>query len=61
MKIYISGPITGVCNYKKRFVTAENDLHELGHVALNPAMLPFGLTEAEYMRVLYGEDCHADH
>ena len=43
MKIYIAGPITGVSNYKETFAKAERELIKMGHVVLNPAVLPEGL------------------
>lgn len=37
MKIYISGGITGVPDYKKRFSEAEDSLKSLGYEVFNPA------------------------
>lgn len=36
MKIYISGGITGVKNYKERFARAAAIIEEKGHEAINP-------------------------
>lgn len=50
--IYLSGPITEDPDYKKKFNDAEFLLSgRLGHKVLNPAVLPQGLTEAQYMRI----------
>ena len=53
MKIYISGKITGDPNYKMKFRMAEKHIQEMYPLAviLNPALLPEGLTRAEYMRI----------
>lgn len=37
MKIYISGPIEGQCNYVERFAAAEELLREGGYDVVNPA------------------------
>lgn len=53
MKIYISGPITGVKDYMKHFDAAEKKLKAEGHKVVNPARvnaaLPEGTTHKEYM------------
>ena len=53
MKIYISGPITGVDGYMERFNRAEEALKAEGHTVVNPAKvnsaLPEGTTHEEYM------------
>ncbi|MDV1094994.1 DUF4406 domain-containing protein (plasmid) [Raoultella ornithinolytica] len=52
MKIYIAGPMTGVdaCN-RPAFDTEAFRLTADGHTVLNPAMLPDGLTQPEYMDI----------
>lgn len=40
MKVYISGPITGVKDYRKKFQQAEEYLKSLGHDVFNPCCLP---------------------
>lgn len=40
MRIYISGPITGVAGYRKAFSEAAALLQERGHSPLDPAALP---------------------
>lgn len=47
----IAGKITGNENYKAEFAEAEEKLRELGHIPLNPAVLPEGLEKADYMRI----------
>ena len=49
MKIYISGPITGVDDYRKIFGEAEKALIKDGHVVLNPAILPDGFSQMDIM------------
>ena len=51
MKIYIAGKITGDNEYKAKFAAAAKNLQAAGHVVLNPATLPAGLTDADYMRI----------
>ena len=51
MKVYIAGKITGNENYKAEFAEAEEKLRDLGHIPLNPAVLPEGLEKADYMRI----------
>lgn len=36
MKLYISGPITGVPNYQENFIKAETILKQAGHEVINP-------------------------
>ncbi len=51
MKIYIAGKITGDRKYRAKFREAAKTLEALGHVVLNPAILPAGLEERDYMRI----------
>ena len=53
MKIYISGPMTGLSEYNKpAFMNAERRIRKAGHEPVNPAALPHdhGHTWEEYMR-----------
>lgn len=51
-KVYISGPITGnMENYKSEFGKAEQMIIDAGCIPLNPAKLPLGLRERDYMRI----------
>jgi len=51
MKIYIAGKITGDRRYKTKFREAAKSLEALGHVVLNPATLPDGLDDGDYMKI----------
>ena len=51
MKVYIAGKIAGDQRYKVKFREAAKALEAAGHVVLNPATLPDGLTGADYMRI----------
>lgn len=44
MKIYIAGKIAGDRRYRAKFREAAKALEAAGHVVLNPATLPDGLT-----------------
>ncbi|MFL9590475.1 DUF4406 domain-containing protein [Aeromonas schubertii] len=50
MKIFISGPMSGLPNFNRdAFNQQAQRLHSLGHVPLNPAIFPDGLEQHEYM------------
>ena len=51
MKIYIAGRITGNANYREEFDRAEREIRAVGDIPLNPAVLPDGLSPADYMRI----------
>lgn len=51
MKIYIAGKIAGDKRYRAKFREATKALETAGHVVLNPATLPDGLEQADYMRI----------
>lgn len=52
MILYISGPITGVDDFRERFEAAQNALTKaVGHTVINPAVEPLGLTPLDYMRI----------
>lgn len=51
-KIYIAGPISGDKDKNREaFFSMESRLKADGHIVLNPAVLPDGLTEAECMQI----------
>ncbi len=52
MKVYIAGPMSGLpgCN-RQAFNQVAVVLTLGGHVPLNPAVLPDGLTQADYMAI----------
>ena len=50
--IYIAGPMTGYKNFNRdSFNDRESMLTELGYNVLNPATLPNGLTQIQYMSI----------
>lgn len=51
MKIYIAGRIAGDRKYRAKFREAAKAMEGMGHVVLNPATLPDGLTDADYMQI----------
>ena len=51
MILYLSGPITGVPDYKEKFDEAAEQLRGRGYTVLNPASAPLGLTQADNMRI----------
>ena len=51
MKIYIAGKIAGDRRYRAKSREAAKVLEAAGHVVLNPATLPDGLEQADYMRI----------
>jgi len=53
VKVYIAGKITGDPGYRAKFAAAEAALKAAGHIPLNPAVLPDGLEEADYMRIAF--------
>ena len=53
MKIYIAGKITGDPEYRRKFSCAARQVEEFGHIVLNPAELPEGMTPGEYMRICF--------
>ncbi|KAA0547787.1 DUF4406 domain-containing protein [Citrobacter braakii] len=51
-KIYIAGPMTGLPDFNRpAFKAAALDLSLQGNAVLNPATLPDGLSQAEYMDI----------
>lgn len=49
--IFLSGKITGDPNYKAKFNDAQRRLESKGRVVLNPAWMPAGLFNDDYMRM----------
>lgn len=58
--VYISGPITGKKDYVGTFERAEELLNTEGFIALNPARLPEGMTNEQYMRINFAMIDSAD-
>ena len=54
-RIYISGPITGVENYREIFLKKQLELEKLGNEVVNPSLLylimPSSSTWQEYMDI----------
>ena len=50
-KVYISGKIAGDDGYRAKFFKAMSFFAEKGFIVLNPAVLPEGMTAAEYMSI----------
>ena len=58
MKIYIAGKIAGDPDYREKFRRKSQELERGGHIVLNPATLPTGMEQADYMRVCFAMlDC----
>lgn len=56
MKIYIAGRITGDENYKAKFEATKGYLESEGgydDIVLNPAIMPEGMSPADYMRICF--------
>ena len=52
--VYIAGPTTGYENFNRQsFHNVQHQLLMDGDVALNPANLPDGLTQGEYMDICF--------
>ena len=52
MIVYISGPMTGIQDYNHpAFNEAEKKLAKCGYTVLNPATLPIGLKDEDYMPI----------
>lgn len=45
MRVYVAGAMTGKFDYKRYFMEAEEYLKEMGHIVVNPAYLPEGLSD----------------
>ncbi len=57
MRIYLSGGVTGIDNYKEMFAAAEEKLKKAGYRVLNPTKIndnmPEDSTHDEYMHMSY--------
>lgn len=51
MKIYLAGKITGDRDYRAKFAAAAEKITAQGHIVLNPAELPEGMQQQDYMRI----------
>ncbi|WP_337049242.1 DUF4406 domain-containing protein [Serratia fonticola] len=51
-KVYIAGPMTGLPDFNRpAFFAMAESIKVVGGVPLNPAILPDGLSQAEYMDI----------
>lgn len=55
MKVYIAGKITGDYYNKvtDKFLAAEIQLSEAGHLVMRPTCLPLGFNHKDYMHICY--------
>ena len=53
MIIYLAGKINGNPEYRVQFAAAKEELEADGHIVLNPAELPEGMSKAAYMRICF--------
>jgi hypothetical protein len=60
MKLYLSGPITGVNRYRSKFAKFEKQLREMGHTVINPAVETEGLNPADYLLISFARLQAAD-
>ena len=51
MKVYLAGKITGDPGYRAKFQAARERVEWMGHIALDPSVLPEGMETADYMRI----------
>ncbi|EHH4588892.1 DUF4406 domain-containing protein [Escherichia coli] len=52
VRVYIAGPMTGYEDFNRpAFHAAGKALSQEGHTVLNPAVLPDGLMQAQYMDI----------
>ena len=53
MIVYLAGKITGNPEYRKQCAAAKAELEAEGHIVLNPAELPEGMSPDAYMRICF--------
>ena len=53
MIIFISGPITGVDDYKQKFAEVEDKLTKQGHIVLNPTSINPNLPYEDLMQLCF--------
>lgn len=51
MKVYLAGKIAGDRRYRAKFRAAAKNLEAMGYVVLNPATMPDGLADRDYMQI----------
>ena len=50
-RVYLAGKITGDGDYVSKFERAKEKLQREGFIVLNPAVLPSGMSNSDYMRI----------
>lgn len=50
-KIYVAGKITGDPNFSEKFAKATKNLQAEGYAVLNPAIIPKGFSQFDYMQI----------
>lgn len=60
MKVYIAGKISGDADYKTKFAFYAAAEEEMGNIPLSPALLPEGMSQADYMRICFAMIDSAD-
>lgn len=53
MVVFISGPISGVDDYKQKFAEVEDKLTKLGNIVLNPTSINPNLPYEDLMRICF--------
>lgn len=52
LKVFLSGPVPSrLDTYQAEFEEAARIVREAGHLPLNPAALPIGMEQRDYMRI----------
>lgn len=49
--VYLAGAIHNDPNYQQKFARVAGQLKEQGYIVLNPAKLPEGMSQTQYMRI----------
>lgn len=58
--VYLAGPITDVEKYWEPFEETDDALTSMGYQVLNPARLPQGMSDEQYMRICFAMIDSAD-
>ena len=59
MRVYVAGSMTGKFDYKRYFMMAEENLKSMGHIVVNPAYLPEGLSDYYEINKAMIDQCNA--
>lgn len=52
-KVYLAGKITGDPDYREKFQRVQEELEKKRYIVLNPAVLPAGMSNEEYMTICF--------